>query len=130
MAIDKEINDFQKANKHFQDEIKPQMLTEEDISSIEAFAAEIQKEANLVDDDPHTQRELFQRLNVEAVLFEEGNEKFIDISCVLGHIHSLVSYETSWYTDYSSAPAPESIQRGCPSLRHPHFQSPKYGPHF
>ena len=94
--IDKEISDLAKAVEQLQEEMRPQMLTQADIESIEAFAAVIRNEADLVDNDRETQRDLFQKLGLQASLIFEHDQYLVDVSCILGQFRSDTYYETTW----------------------------------
>ena len=54
-GIDKEISDLAQAVKHLQEEVKPQILTEDDIATIEAFAAYVREGSDLADSDREAQ---------------------------------------------------------------------------
>ncbi len=125
-AIDKEISDLAQAAKHLQEEVKPQILTEDDIATIEAFAAYVREGSDLADSDREAQREIFQTLNIQVVLFEENGQKWVDVSCVLGRTHSeahfQTNYGTAWYTGHSNGRACGSVLRVCPFPTHRHFR--------
>lgn len=120
--IDKEISNLVEALEQLQEEIRPQMLTQVDMENIEAFAAVVRDGADIVDNDRETQRDLFQKLGLQATLIYENDQHLVDVSCMLGQFRSDTNYETSWCTGYSNGPGPELALHGCPSQTHHHFR--------
>lgn len=97
-AMDKEIANLRQAVQQLREELRPQMLTQEDIATIEEFAAVIREGADLTDGDPELQRKIYQKLNMQVSLLEQAGEKWADLVCILGHTRSVANYETSSYT--------------------------------
>lgn len=107
VQIDNEILNLGKAIEQLQEEIQPQMLTDDDMENIEAFAAVIRNGADLVDNDRETQRDLFQKLGLQASLYFENDQRWVDVSCMLGQYRSDTYYETCWCRGCSNGRGPE-----------------------
>ena len=82
--LEKRIKDITEAIEMLKEELTPKLLSQVDIEAIQKRASDIRNEADLTDDDPQTQRELFQLLGVHVVLSQIDGEKWADLTCVLG----------------------------------------------
>lgn len=111
-----------KAIEQLQEELQPQMLTDADMENIEAFAALIRDGADFVDSDQETQRDLFQKLGLQASIYFENDQHWVEVNCMLGQFRSDTNYETSWCTGCSNGHGPGSVLHGCPSQTHHHFR--------
>jgi hypothetical protein len=122
VEIDKDITTLLQAVDLLQEELRPQMLSSEDMTTIEAFAANIRNGIISAADNPHSQREIYQLLNLHVSLYEQDGQKWLDARCMLGQHRSETNYGTTVYTGRNNDRAAESVPRAFPSLRHHLFR--------
>lgn len=102
--LEKRIKDITEAIEMLKDELTPKLLSQVDIEAIQKRASDVRDEADLTDDDPQTQRELFQLLDVHVVLSQIDGEKWADLTCVLGEKRLPVDFNTQLMTGVGSCP--------------------------
>jgi site-specific DNA recombinase len=90
-ALDKQVANLSQAIASLKGELRPKLLSPEQIASIQEWAARVGSGAAVIaEDDPEALRELLRLLNVQATLYfeDEGSRhkalKQIKITCVLG----------------------------------------------
>lgn len=81
--LDKELAELTAAVGLLEAEIKPQLLTKEDIDTVQVFASKIRKGIDLSVDDTESRREILRLLNTEVVLSVKDDEKWAEIACIL-----------------------------------------------
>ena len=91
--LDKRINDLTQAIQELTVELKPKLLSKEEIQTIEDLAAQVWQGADLTDEDTETQREIFRLLQMEVTLSVEDGEQWADVSCILGQKHVPVAFK-------------------------------------
>lgn len=95
VALDKEIDTLTQAIAALRAEIEPQILTAEQIETIETVAAKLRESVDFATDDPTEQRALYQILDVQVTLNSDENQRWADVECALGSKRCAVEYNTS-----------------------------------
>lgn len=83
--IDKEINELQTAVQKLRADLDPRVLQPVKLETLEAYAADMRKGANLSDADPQAQQEVLDLVRTEVTAFyspERGRE--VEVKCILG----------------------------------------------
>lgn len=91
-ALDKQIADLGQAVASLRAEAAPLLMSDEQIETIEARAAELRQGAALADDDIQAQREIFKLLGVNVVLNHEEKQRWADVTCLLSSTRCAVEY--------------------------------------
>jgi uncharacterized coiled-coil DUF342 family protein len=82
--VDKRIDDLTQAIQQLRAEVKPKLLSKEKRKSIEEMAAQVREGADLTDNDPETQREIYRMIHMKVTLSEIDGKQWADVNCILG----------------------------------------------
>jgi hypothetical protein len=93
--LDKEIGEFTQAVLVLRAETQALTLNAEHIETIEAIAAEVRARVDRIEDNQQEQRAIFQLLDVHVTLSYDNNERWADVTCVLGTIRCAAVSPTS-----------------------------------
>lgn len=93
--VDKQIADLTTAVEKLERDLEPKILNQEDIDTIESVAAQIRKEVDLTDGDPHTQRKLYKHLDMQVTLSFVDGQKWAEVQCVFGRKRLATDYTTT-----------------------------------
>lgn len=102
--LEKQIKDVTKTIAELQSEVEPNLLSPQDIATIESYEVQIREGANLSDDDPQLQRQIFKHLHMEVVIDEQEGLQQADVRCVLGQFRLLPNNETGSCINRNNVP--------------------------
>jgi hypothetical protein len=94
-SLDKQIGDLAGAIAELRSDLEPQTWSEEHIITMQEVFTEMMAGLSDADNNPQTQRHIFQLLNVRGIVLHENGQRQVDVTCDLGSAVLSLAYSTN-----------------------------------